>query len=89
MNFTILSCCPYAHGLALKLPWKGESVKKLLLLLPALALMGIYTADRHDASAVYLHELDQNVIVEHGGGCRKSSPAGQCCHAGLQPYHCH
>ena len=25
----------------------------------------------------------------HGGGCRKSSPAGQCCHAGSQPLHCH
>ena len=28
-------------------------------------------------------------VVEHGGGCRKSSPPGQCCHAGSQPYHCH
>ena len=28
-------------------------------------------------------------VVEHGGGCRKSSPAGQCCHAGSEPYHCH
>ncbi len=30
-------------------------------------------------------------IAEHGGGCRKSSPAGQCCHmdrkAGV--VHCH
>ncbi|MEM7491289.1 MAG: hypothetical protein AAF390_19420 [Pseudomonadota bacterium] len=25
----------------------------------------------------------------HGGGCRKSSPPGQCCHAGSQPLHCH
>lgn len=25
----------------------------------------------------------------HGGGCRKDSPRGQCCHAGSQPYHCH
>ena len=28
-------------------------------------------------------------VVFHGGGCRKSSPAGQCCHAGSQPLHCH
>jgi hypothetical protein len=28
-------------------------------------------------------------IVSHSGGCRKSSPAGQCCHAGSQPLHCH
>lgn len=27
--------------------------------------------------------------VAHGGGCRKDSPPGQCCHAGSQPYHCH
>ncbi len=27
--------------------------------------------------------------VYHGGGCRKASPPGQCCHAGSQPYHCH
>ena len=27
--------------------------------------------------------------VEHSGGCRKSSPAGQCCHAGSEPLHCH
>lgn len=25
----------------------------------------------------------------HSGGCRKDSPAGQCCHAGSQPLHCH
>ncbi|MEM6372461.1 MAG: hypothetical protein AAF727_06745 [Pseudomonadota bacterium] len=27
--------------------------------------------------------------VYHGGGCRKSSPPGQCCHAGSKPLHCH
>lgn len=27
--------------------------------------------------------------IEHSGGCRKDSPAGMCCHAGSQPYHCH
>lgn len=27
--------------------------------------------------------------VAHGGGCRKDSPPGQCCHAGSQPFHCH
>lgn len=25
----------------------------------------------------------------HGGGCRKDSPQGQCCHAGSKPLHCH
>jgi hypothetical protein len=30
-------------------------------------------------------------IVEHGGGCRKSSPAGQCCHMDHSTgvVHCH
>lgn len=27
--------------------------------------------------------------IAHGGGCRKSSPPGKCCHAGSKPYHCH
>lgn len=27
--------------------------------------------------------------IEHGGGCRKSSPPGKCCHAGSKPLHCH
>jgi len=31
----------------------------------------------------------KNDVVEHGGGCRKDSPTGQCCHAGSKPYHCH
>ena len=31
----------------------------------------------------------QNEVVKHGGGCRKSSPAGKCCHAGSKPLHCH
>jgi len=30
-----------------------------------------------------------NLAEAHGGGCRKDSPPGQCCHAGKQPYHCH
>ncbi|MGR3515167.1 MAG: hypothetical protein ACU0GG_20580 [Paracoccaceae bacterium] len=30
-----------------------------------------------------------NETVDHGGGCRKDSPQGMCCHAGSQPYHCH
>ena len=30
-------------------------------------------------------------VVEHGGGCRKSSPAGQCCHMDHKTgiVHCH
>lgn len=30
-------------------------------------------------------------VVEHGGGCRKSSPPGQCCHMDNRTgrVHCH
>lgn len=28
-------------------------------------------------------------VTSHSGGCRKSSPAGECCHAGSEPLHCH
>lgn len=30
-------------------------------------------------------------VVEHGGGCRKSSPPGQCCHMDnkVGSVHCH
>jgi len=30
-----------------------------------------------------------STAFSHGGGCRKDSPRGQCCHAGSEPYHCH
>lgn len=32
-----------------------------------------------------------NETVEHGGGCRKSSPPGQCCHMDNSQgrVHCH
>ena len=34
---------------------------------------------------------DGTEIVEHGGGCRKSSPPGQCCHMDNKAgsVHCH
>jgi len=30
-------------------------------------------------------------VIEHGGGCRKSSPPGQCCHMDNKAgsVHCH
>jgi len=32
-----------------------------------------------------------HTVVEHGGGCRKSSPPGQCCHMqnSTGTVHCH
>lgn len=33
----------------------------------------------------------QNDVLQHGGGCRKSSPPGQCCHMDRRTgtVHCH
>lgn len=35
--------------------------------------------------------ISESVVVEHGGGCRKSSPPGQCCHMDNRTgtVHCH
>ena len=43
--------------------------------------------------ALALNSMEVNVQnqndIQHSGGCRKSSPPGQCCHAGSKPLHCH
>lgn len=60
-------------------------------LLPLLFAVGL-TCVAQSAAAQPSYSLSLKVgadAVEHGGGCRKSSPPGQCCHAGSQPYHCH
>ena len=51
---------------------------KALLIGTFLALFSIMSvsAEPIDISQA----LKQNDAVYHGGGCRKSSPAGQCCH---------
>jgi len=50
------------------------------LLAPAIA---------HSSTLTEHYAIGAQDEVEHGGGCRKSSPAGQCCHAGSKPLHCH
>lgn len=42
------------------------------------------------AKTVSIPEIKTN-IVEHGGGCRKDSPPGQCCHRdnSTGTSHCH
>jgi len=58
------------------------------VVLTAIAGMG-YVVQPHshgpDGSVI----SSAQIVLEHSGGCRKSSPAGQCCHAGSQPLHCH
>lgn len=29
---------------------------------------------------LFAESYDEQHIIQHGGGCRKSSPPGQCCH---------
>lgn len=66
---------------------KGEIMKQLLFALGAFALMaGTVNAGTFEGSTTVRTE-----IVEHGGGCRKSSPPGQCCHLETRTgiVHCH
>lgn len=62
---------------------------KLLGLLALVGLLGFATVPV--SASVSSVPSFQNDMVEHGGGCRKSSPPGQCCHmdnkAGV--VHCH
>lgn len=53
----------------------------------ATPLLVLFAATQSFAAIPVLNP--EQAQVEHGGGCRKDSPAGQCCHAGSQPYHCH
>ena len=41
--------------------------------------------------AVLVSLLSLSAASAHGGGCRKSSPAGQCCHMdnSVGRVHCH
>lgn len=37
------------------------------------------------------HVIEEQAVVQHGGGCRKSSPPGMCCHMNRKTgyVHCH
>ncbi|MYM56974.1 hypothetical protein GR167_16780 [Rhodobacteraceae bacterium GS-10] len=59
-------------------------MKKLMLTTPLLLLLGA----TQSIATTTLVKAPTNE-VEHGGGCRKDSPPGKCCHAGSKPYHCH
>ena len=51
---------------------------------------GLFAGAPQEATArASIVPLSGEEAVEHGGGCRKASPPGQCCHAGSKPYHCH
>lgn len=62
----------------------GKYAKIIVCALPfAFGISPAYSTGAHVGGQTVSAE------ISHGGGCRKDSPAGQCCHAGSKPYHCH
>lgn len=63
--------------------------KAIIISLFALLAVGSTVSADKPTQALVLSPSIQ--VLEHGGGCRKSSPPGQCCHknhtTGL--VHCH
>ncbi|OSQ35977.1 hypothetical protein TMES_19305 [Thalassospira mesophila] len=58
----------------------------------AIAILGLFVLAGNIPA--YAHQVSVTVEpqkVEHGGGCRKSSPPGQCCHMdnSTGSVHCH
>ena len=45
----------------------------------------------HAAGGLTVADQMAGQVIEHGGGCRKSSPPGQCCHMDNRAgsVHCH
>ena len=66
---------------------KGDIVKYLVTVLFAASLVASVASAR---SATPVPGVEKE-IIEHGGGCRKSSPPGQCCHMNHKTgvVHCH
>ncbi len=62
---------------------------KIIVALGISALFAMGTAQVPTFAAQGSIAFDQ--VVEHGGGCRKSSPPGQCCHMDnrVGSVHCH
>ena len=74
----------------------GHIVKHTII--SAISLLAASIISYYAATASTDHFRDNvtnmapyNEIVEHGGGCRKSSPPGQCCHMDNSTgrVHCH
>ncbi|WP_336081402.1 hypothetical protein [Thalassospira sp. CH_XMU1448-2] len=59
----------------------------MMLAITALIALGAQPAPVQAGSETAI--VDQQ--IEHGGGCRKSSPPGQCCHMDRKAgtVHCH
>lgn len=61
-----------------------------MLFIAVIAVLLAFGGQQTFAQAAPVPSIE-SAVVEHGGGCRRSSPPGQCCHmdrkAGV--VHCH
>jgi hypothetical protein len=69
---------------------KGHPLKKAFR---CMAIAGLLMTPGFGMSATTTKVFDtrSEQQIEHGGGCRKSSPPGQCCHMdnSVGRVHCH
>jgi len=63
----------------------------MILAIGAVFALGAHTLPVHAADGLTVADQMAGQVVEHGGGCRKSSPPGQCCHMDNKAgsVHCH
>ncbi|WP_417824225.1 hypothetical protein [Thalassospira lucentensis] len=66
---------------------------KVMMILAIGAVFALCAGPMPVHAASDLTSADQlaGQVIEHGGGCRKSSPPGQCCHMDNKAgsVHCH
>lgn len=63
----------------------------MLLAIGAVVALGAGPMPVHAAGGLTVADQMAGQVIEHGGGCRKSSPPGQCCHMDNKAgsVHCH
>lgn len=58
----------------------------------AFAVSSLFAGGAAPVHSAAMIEISNGIsIMEHGGGCRRSSPPGQCCHMdnSVGRVHCH
>ena len=64
---------------------------RVSLIMAVVAVLALSFGGGHVAAAAPTAPTIKPEVVYHGGGCRKSSPPGQCCHMDHSTgiVHCH
>lgn len=64
---------------------------RVSLIMAVVAVLALSFGGGHVAATAPTAPTIKPEVVEHGGGCRKSSPPGQCCHMDHSTgiVHCH